>query len=156
MDDRNKWRFNFQSVSNFYETAFFAVLGGFISGVVGLFIMNRQRKRDAKYAFLCAISELEVTLNEKLSPEFVEFYKNSQKILRDAIIRFRPFIKKETCTRLDMLWHEYRKIKQEDLDWPFEVKQIRDIEKSVNPEFNELKPSEILRNYFKKFRDVAE
>jgi hypothetical protein len=82
------------------------ILGGFASGLVGVWLFYHQRKIAPRDAFRVFIS-----LKKSEIPQHgsgcMDFYTGSKTELRDAIFRTVPFLCKEQVSRLKGLWAEY-------------------------------------------------
>jgi hypothetical protein len=101
------------------------------------------------------VSELEVSLDETSGLELADFHKESKQLLRVAIIKFRLFLNDENRKALDKLWHEYRRIRAEDLRGTLEDDSVREALENLKQKIKP-KPSELLSGYLKQFREFAE
>lgn len=82
------------------------VLGGFASGLVGVWLFYHQRKVGARDAFKVFIS-----LKQSEIPQHgsgcMDFYTGTKTEMRDAIFKTVPFLCKEQVGSLKGLWTEY-------------------------------------------------
>jgi hypothetical protein len=132
-------------MSKFYETTFFTVLGGIISGAVGLFIADRQRKQDARDTFHVFISQKRAVVPNH---DARSFYRNTKNEIRDAVFRLRPFLNKYQKSCLDAVWVEYEQINDNDLHQVKEFSAVAEIMKSP-------KPDELIKSCMDNLDEIA-
>lgn len=136
-------------MSQFIQSAFFTVLGGFIAGGVGLCLANHRRVLDAKDAFGVFIRGKIGGLPKR---EVGDFYKSTKPAIRAEVHQFWHFLNREQRTRLDRLWKEYDEIQAHELDPQNEAtmgEAMRSFSKLAGIEFQS--PYEVVRFYLDEF-----
>jgi hypothetical protein len=135
------------------DTILPALLGGFIAGLVGVWLANWQRKRDARNQFLVTMSLVKATMSKDM---FVDFYRRSLPEIKEAVYRVLPFLRKSRADRLLSVWRSYAAIDDEeelpDRNEADPYRMALEIEKKPVPE----KPSVLLTTYFDKLYKIVE
>jgi hypothetical protein len=133
--------------------AFFTVLGGVISGLIGWFAASRKRVRDAKDTFAVFMSQKLVQIPQR---DLADFYQRTKSDIRDEVARVRPFLPIRAKERIDQLWKEYDEIPTQDLNRANEGARgelARALYKKAGAEFQSA--HEIIRYYLNEFYKLS-
>ena len=128
------------------------ILGGLISGAIGIWVANHGRKKEACAQFLITMSELH---REALqNRDFAGFHKETLGRFANAVFRLRPFLSKQKADNLDFIWTKYQQIDAESL----ERRNERDWVAELYATFGErppTKPSKIITFFIEKLCAIA-
>lgn len=84
------------------------IAGGLVTGGIGIWMSERNRRRDGKQAFLLVTADQKSKLSETKKTELDEFYQQSVPIMSQAVYRVLEFLKEEQKRALLKFWNEYR------------------------------------------------
>jgi hypothetical protein len=139
-------------LEDFIEKALFSILGGAIAALIGMWVGNYKRRKDAIFEFHITLSELYgESLNNR---DLLLFHRKTSERLRRAIYRIRPFIQPQKALIMDKLWTAYQKINHEALDPEHETEWFQDLFKQLG-EPAPMQPSRLISTYLKKFSELA-
>jgi len=129
--------------SVFLEKILPTVFGGLIAGLVGIWVGNWQRRRDARNTFLVSISLIKAAIPAE--DMFDDFHTRSTHEAKEAVYRVLPFLAKSRADRLVDAPRRYCALESEQLQEQYEVDAYR-----MAMEFDKLpvppKPSTLLKN----------
>ena len=130
-----------------------------IAAGIGFWAAWRQRRRDGRDRFLATIGELEAELDEcgHIDDQAEKFYIGSLPQLRSAVFAVQPFVSQNCFVRLLALWHEYKKLNDDQISTRGSLTRRTAHELNHGKDSPNMPPypDERLRSYMKTFQTLV-
>jgi hypothetical protein len=133
--------------------ALLTILGGLIAGCVGLFVGNRQRRREARLQFQIFIS-LQKGAIADAGDLIPNFYFDTYEQIRDSVFKVLPFLGDTGTEDMLSVWNRYKTIDRDYLDQEGYVEQYR-LKLADERNWPTEKPKDLLNLYFDQMHNVA-
>jgi len=139
----------------------FALLGGIISGAVGVFLAWHGRKKEAENAYLMVMFSLKDEARKAcIAREANHFFHSTIERVEDAVLRLHVAGPGCRSKKLLNLWNEYRILSRDALDTnKLHSENEGGLGVSSNVHAGEKsppKPSAILSDFFRRFIQLAD